>query len=299
MERFANKLVSSLPGLIFRGASEVHNRPAVATVLYAAALAGVMASPFGRGRGSLRAGGRKGGAVPRAPPPRAPRSRTDLLAPRDREGGPQGGRARLSSRRRGLHSGDPADSLFFLLSGVVRTYRIYGADAKEATTALLKDAGVFGVLDLTAEGGSHEEFAEAVTDARVAIVRKAALAWLVRRKPEVALSLFSAFSERVRQTDEVLGSLLQREVAGRLAALLLSLRGKFGEEGEGDEIGTVTIGLRLTHQQLASMIASTREAVSKAMTDLRREGLIEVRGRMIVLVDLPGLAERAEGGPGA
>ena len=73
---------------------------------------------------------------------------------------------------------DPADRLHFLLSGVVRTYRIYG-NSKQATTALLKDAGV---LDLSEEGGSHEEFAEAVTEGRVASVRKAALAWLVKRK---------------------------------------------------------------------------------------------------------------------
>ena len=299
MERFANKLVSSLPGLIVRGASEVHKRPAVATVLYAAALAGVLASPFGGGRGSRRAGGMNGARGASGGAEGAPDSaQASLLRELERAG------LRVVERayRPGdevYTPGDAADSLYFLFSGVVRTYRIYGRDAKEATTALLKDGGVFGVLDLQEEGGAHEEFAEAVTGARVAIVRKAALAWLVKRRPEVALSLFSAFSERVRQTDEVLGSILQREVAGRLAALLLSLRGRFGEEGEGDDVGTVTIGLRLTHQQLASMIASTREAVSKAMTELRREGLIEVRGRMIVLVDLPALAERAEGGPGA
>ena len=293
MERLPRKLASSLPGLIVRGAGEVHKRPGIAAGLYAAALVGVLASPFGGGRRSLRAGGRNGVRG----------------GPSGSESGPEPAQASVlrELERAGLRvverghrtgddiytPGDAADSLYFLLSGVVRTYKIYG-DSKEATTALLKDVGVFGVLDLTAEGGSHEEFAEAVTDARVASVRKAALAWLVRRKPEVSLSLFSAFSERVRQTDELLGSLLQREVAGRLAALLLSLGDRFGEEG--DEAGATTIGLRFTHHQLASMIASTREAVSKAMTDLRREGLIEVRERRIVLVDPPGLSERAEGG---
>ncbi len=91
---------------------------------------------------------------------------------------------------------------------------------------------------------------------------------------------------------------VQREVASRLAALFLSLAERFGEREEDAGVGTVTIGLRLTHQQLASMIASTREAVSKAMTDLRRDGLIDVRGRRIVLLDVPALSERAEGGPG-
>ena len=296
MERLTRKLVSSLPGLIVRGTLEVHKRPAVALGLYAAALAGVMASPFGGGR-SLRASGRSGGRGPSDAGGAPESAQASVLRELEKAG------LRVVERlyRPGdevYTPGDAADSLYFLISGVVRTHRIYGADANEATTALLKDAGVFGVLDLAEEGGgSQEEFAEAVTEAKVASVRKAAVAWLVRRKPEVALSLFRAFSERLRQTDELLGSLLQREVAGRLAALLLSLGERFGEEGEGDEAGT-TIGLRLTHHQLGSMIASTREAVSKAMTDLRREGLIDVRERRIVLLDLPGLSERAEGGTG-
>ncbi|MDP9426114.1 MAG: hypothetical protein M3P37_08785 [Actinomycetota bacterium] len=57
MERITHKLASSLPGLIVRGAGEVHKRPSVAAVLYAA-LAGVLASPFGGERRSLRASGR-------------------------------------------------------------------------------------------------------------------------------------------------------------------------------------------------------------------------------------------------
>lgn len=294
MERITHKLASSLPGLVVRCTGEVHKRPSVAVVLYAAALAGVLASPFGGERRSLRASGRnarRGFSDAEGIPEPA---RASMLRELERSG--------LRVVERGYRPGeeaytpgDAADSLYFLLSDAVRTYRIYG-DSKEATTALLKDAGVFGVLDLQEEGGSHEEFAEAVTEARVACIRNAAVAWLVKRKPEVALSLFSAFSKRVRQTDELLGSLPQREVAGRLAALLLSLRERFGEEGEGDEAGTVTIELRLTHRQLAIMIASTREAVSKAMTDLRREGLIDVRERRIILVDLPALSDRAEGG---
>lgn len=294
MERLTHKLASSLPGLIVRGATEVHKRPPVAAVLYAAAIAGVLASPFGSGPRSLHMTGRT--LTPRSsraegtPEP----AQTSLIHEFERAG------LRVVKRnyRPGedvYTPGDAAHSLFFMLSGVVRTYRIYG-DSKEATTALLKEGAVFGVLDLQEDIVSHEEFAESMTETCIASVRKAAVVWLVKRKPEVALSLFSAFSERVRQNDDLLGSLLQREVASRLSALLLNLRDRFGEEREEDEAGTVTIELILTHFQLASMIASTREAVSKVMTDLRREGLIEVRERKIVIVDLPGLLERAEGG---
>src|SRR4028119_2025531 len=114
--------------------------------------------------------------------------------------------------------GDPDDQLYFLLSGTVRLYKIYG-DYKEATTALLKEGGVFGKLNLV-EGRWQDVFAEAVTDSRVASIQKASLEAVIKRDPEFALKLFSSFSERLRQSDEVIESLLHREVSARLATLL-------------------------------------------------------------------------------
>jgi CRP-like cAMP-binding protein len=188
--------------------------------------------------------------------------------------------------------GDPDDQLYFLLSGTVRLYKIYG-DYKEATTALLKEGGVFGKLDLV-EGRWQDVFAEAVTEARVASIQKSALERVIKSDPEFALKLFSSLSERLRQSDEVIESLLHREVSTRLATLLLNLGERFGEDGQAD----VLIGVRLTHQELANMIASTREAVSKVMSELQRDGVIESRSRRIAILDRDALAKRASGPSG-
>jgi CRP/FNR family transcriptional regulator len=179
--------------------------------------------------------------------------------------------------------GDRDSHLYFLLSGTVRLYKIYGR-YKEATLALFKDGGVFGELSLE-EGFSQQVFAEALTDARVAVVRKALLAEAIKRNPWFATKLLFSFSERLRQSEEVIESLLDREVSARLATLLLHLGDRFGETNGS---GTV-LSVRLTHQDLANMIVSTREAVSKAMSEFQREGLIEVRNRTIAIG--PRLAE--------
>jgi CRP/FNR family transcriptional regulator len=173
--------------------------------------------------------------------------------------------------------GDPDDQLYFLLEGTVRLYKIYG-EYKEATVALLKDGGVFGELSLE-EGPWQTVFAEALTDARVIRVRKSILAEVVKRHPELATKLFFSFSERLRQSEEVIDSLLEREVSARLATLLANLGNRFGETNGS---GTV-LNMRLTHQDLANMIVSTREAVSKVMSEFQREGLIEVRDRRIAI----------------
>jgi CRP/FNR family transcriptional regulator, global nitrogen regulator len=184
--------------------------------------------------------------------------------------------------------GDPDDQLYFLLSGAVRLYKIYG-DYKEATTALLKDSGVFGKLNLV-EGRWQDVFAEAVTEARVASIQKAALERVIKSDPGFALRLFSSLSERLRQSDEVIESLLHREVSTRLATLLVNLGERFGEDD--------LIDVRLTHQDLANMIASTREAVSKVMSELQRDGVIETRNRRIAILDRGALSKRAFGPSG-
>jgi CRP/FNR family transcriptional regulator len=127
-------------------------------------------------------------------------------------------------------------------------------------------------------------FAEALTDARVIGVRKPILAEVVKRRPELATKLFFSFSERLRQSEEVIDSLLEREVSARLATLLANLGNRFGETN-----GSATVlNVRLTHQDLANMIVSTREAVSKVMSEFQREGLIEVRDRRIAIKPLLG-----------
>ena len=158
--------------------------------------------------------------------------------------------------------GDPDSQLYFLLEGTVRLYKIYG-DYKEATTALLRDRGVFGKLSLV-EGRRQDTFAEAVTEVRVASAQKSVLAEVVKCRPEFSIKLFSSFSERLRQSDEVIESLLHREVSARLATLLLNLGERFGEAN-------------------ANMIASTREAVSKVMSEFQREGTIEIQNRKIII----------------
>jgi CRP-like cAMP-binding protein len=173
--------------------------------------------------------------------------------------------------------GDPDNQLYFLLEGTIRLYKLYG-EFKEATTALLKDHGVFGKLSLV-EGQWQDVFAEAVTDVRVAGVRKSALTEAIRHNPRLAIELFACFSERLTQSDEVIESLVHREVSARLATLLLKLGERFGEE---NGTGT-TLDVRLTHQELANMIASTREAVSKVMSEFQRDGTIEVQNRKITI----------------
>src|SRR5919112_5776661 len=200
---------------------------------------------------------------------------------------------RVAERRYGAEDvvfapGDPDEHLYFVLSGTVRLYKLYG-DYKEATVALLKHGDLFGELSLQ-EGSGQTLFAHALTDVRVAVIRKRMLVEVLKRDPELFVKLFSSLFERLEQSEEVIDRLLDREVSARLAKLLQNLSDRFGET---DGSATV-LDIRLTHQDLANMIASTREAVSKVMSELQRDGLIEVRDRKIAIS--PRMARNPLGG---
>ena len=86
---------------------------------------------------------------------------------------------------------------------------------------------------------------------------------------------------RLVQYEELVKCLLPRETEVRLANLLPLLAQKFGQSRDG----LVTIGLRLTHQDLAAMVASTRESVTKVLNEMRNRDVIEVAAGRITLND--------------
>jgi CRP/FNR family transcriptional regulator, global nitrogen regulator len=92
---------------------------------------------------------------------------------------------------------------------------------------------------------------------------------------------------RLVQYEELVKCLLPRETEVRLANLLPILAQKFGER---DEDGFVAIDLRLTHQDLAAMVASTRESVTKVLNEMRNRDVIKIEGGRITLKDYAALS---------
>lgn len=190
------------------------------------------------------------------------------------------------SREAVYDAGDPDVRLFLLLSGGIRVYKRYGRwGSKEATVALIEDRGVFGEPTLRT-GGWHRDCAEAASDCRVAIVRKSALARHLEHDAGCALALLFAYCAWAQRREAAIARLVPREVRSRLANLLLEL-----------EAGSARMDV--THQRLAEMVACSREAVSKELGILRREGILSGGTRSkIVVLDRRALADIAEVGRG-
>jgi CRP/FNR family transcriptional regulator len=186
--------------------------------------------------------------------------------------------------------GDPDEGLWLLLEGTLKVYKLYGA-FREATVRLLDGKGLFGEPSLR-PAGRHRDSAEALYACRAAKVPKGPLLRLLSEDPSCAPALLEAFAECAEEREAAVGRLLNREVDGRLAYLLLELAERFGEEVGGGS----NVGVHLSHQDLSCMVACTREAVSKAIGGFREAGLIETpRPCSLVVLDEPSLRKVATG----
>ena len=183
--------------------------------------------------------------------------------------------------------GEYGDALYVLVSGVMKLFRPYSG-TKEATLRLLRPWDIFGHLAFAGET-RQRAYAEAVTECVVTKVPKIFVERAVRQEPKVAFKIMTLLELRLVQYEELVKCLLPRETEARLANLLPVLAQKFGDRRDG----VVTIDLRLTHQDLAAMVASTRESVTKVLNEMRGRNLIEVDAGRITLKDWRALSDLA------
>lgn len=182
---------------------------------------------------------------------------------------------------------DPPDTVYLIKEGRVKLCR-YSPNGRVQILALLERGDIFGERSLvSAQADVH---CEAFEDTLICVLRRQDFEDLVRAKPDLALRVMRVLAERLRQAEEAIEDLAFRDVPGRLSAILVRLSEAYGEpHGEGRRLA-----LRLTHQDLASMIGATRETVTGVLNRFRDEGLIAFDGRHIVVRDPVALAARGE-----
>ena len=183
-----------------------------------------------------------------------------------------------------------SEALFMLKKGRVRIYRI-APDGREFTLTVVGAGTVFGEMSLTAQR-LENAYAEAMESAVVCKMRRYDLERLVMDKPQVGLKLMSVLSERLSLAEDRMEDIALKEVPARLTSFILQLVESEGVMTlEGPKIPT-----RYTHRQLATMIRSKRETVTKSFTLLQQAGAVELKRRRIHVRDLEALKKIAHQG---
>ncbi|MCS6319907.1 MAG: Crp/Fnr family transcriptional regulator [Nitrospira sp.] len=180
--------------------------------------------------------------------------------------------------------GDPSSSVYLLKRGRVKIANT-AANGKEVTFDILEAGDVFGELDVL-EDAPRSTSAETLDDALICVIPRKDFDQYLAMHPSVMFKLTKLIGLRLKKIQSRVEDLVFREVPARLAHLLLKLSKSDGvADGQG-----VRLKAKLTHQEMANLIGCSRETVSATMGQFRDEGLLQIDGRMITILNEKGLS---------
>ena len=184
-----------------------------------------------------------------------------------------------------FHQDQAGDALYVVESGRVRIFRS-AESGQEITVDTLGPGDFFGEMSLL-DGHPRSASALAEEDCVTHTLARADFQKQLAESPEMAGALLGSLSARLRRLMHYAETLAFFDVHARVRHVLLDLAQQYGLA----EDGGVVINVEVTQGELATMVGATRERVNRALASLRAQGLIDVRGKRMVIRDSSRLSE--------
>lgn len=174
--------------------------------------------------------------------------------------------------------GEKGDAMYLIFSGSVRL-TLFNADGRTIVLSVLNAGDFFGELSLL-DDKARSCTVIAATECELFILTRDLFYKLIREHPEMTFKILTALTKRLRRADDKIGSLALLDVYGRIVQVLYELASDIGvvtEEGiEMDKLPT--------QEELASIVGTTRESVSRIMPSIKKAGILkEGKGRKVIL----------------
>ena len=186
--------------------------------------------------------------------------------------------------------GEPGKAFFFLRSGRVKISKL-GSEGNEQILKLLEPGAVFAEVILFSDE-PYPATARVMEDAKIGMIKKEDFEGLIKVQPELAIRLLKLLNIRLREAQLKVKEMGLFDTHSRTASLLMNLAKVYGKESKEG----ITFELNLNRQELASMIGTTRETVTRVLSRFRKEGIIELQGDKITIIEPEELADWIEFG---
>jgi CRP/FNR family cyclic AMP-dependent transcriptional regulator len=198
---------------------------------------------------------------------------------------------RYAMRQVVVWEGEAGGSLFLSLSGYFKATTA-GSDGKEMLLSVMGPGEVFGELSVL-DGQPRSASVVALESGELASIERPALFELMASSPGLAIGLIEVLAQRVRTLTKRYETISSQDVPQRLAQVLVSLAQKHGKP-DGRHI---RIPVRLSQQDLGSMVGATRESVNKQLRKWAQSGVLLSATGCVTISDLPALRAISEGEP--
>lgn len=180
---------------------------------------------------------------------------------------------------------EPATGFYVVAEGRVKVYKL-SLEGREQILHIFGPGEVFGEVPVFA-GKKFPASADVMEKSRIFFFPRDSFIRLIEKNPSIALNMLAVLSMRLRMFTSMIDDLSLKEVPGRLAKHLLFL----SEQKQGSH----ELELSITKGQLASLLGTIPETLSRILTKMTEQGLIKTEGKKISIIDRSGIEELAEG----
>ncbi|MFY4730938.1 Crp/Fnr family transcriptional regulator [Nitrospira sp. BLG_2] len=181
--------------------------------------------------------------------------------------------------------GDPSSNVYLLKQGRVKIANT-APSGKEVTFDILEPGEVFGELDVL-EDAPRSTSAETLDDTLICVIPRKDFDQYLAMHPNVTVKLTKLIGLRLKKIQSRVEDLVFRDVPARLAHLLMELSKSDGAENPQG----IRLRAKLTHQEMANLIGCSRETVTATLSQFRDDGLIQMDGRTLIIIDAKGLSQ--------
>ena len=179
--------------------------------------------------------------------------------------------------------GDPGEAFYFIKSGKVKIYKTT-SDGREHIFTILSAGGVFAEVTLFNDI-VYPATAEILEDAELGMIKNKDLEDLIRNNAEIALEIIKVFSKKLFSSQQKVKELALGDTYTRIAKTLIT----FAEDHGVKTDKGIEIRLNVSRQELASMIGTARETVSRALSQFNKEASIQIEGKKITILNMDKL----------
>ncbi|WP_097677992.1 Crp/Fnr family transcriptional regulator [Bacillus massilinigeriensis] len=169
-----------------------------------------------------------------------------------------------------FHQDDPLTNVYFIAKGMVKIFK-NDVNGKEQVVAILKEGDMFPHVGFFRKGG-YPAYAEALKDSTLIVVPVSGFEKVLIENPELSIKVFRVLGEKIADLQDRLEAQILNNSYEQIIKLLLRLSKTHGDVLQD---GLVRVKMVFTNKDLANMIGSTRETVSRTLTRLRRTGLLK------------------------
>jgi CRP/FNR family transcriptional regulator, cyclic AMP receptor protein len=179
-----------------------------------------------------------------------------------------------------VQQGTPGHEMYAVLHGRLKVVRS-SAEGKEATIGILEAGEMFGEIAML-DGGLRTASIETLEPCELLVLRRENVMQYLDRHPQVMHQMIAALCQRLRSVDDFLQDAMFLNLPQRLGKTLRQLALQHGIK---DDEGGVTIDLKLTQQELANMVGSSRESVNKQLSVWMEHGWLNMEQGVIRLLN--------------